>query len=388
MFKLPTPRLAVATLFVFNGALFGAWASRIPAVQQRFDLTHSDLGVYLLLMAIGAMVSFPFSGRLADKLGATKVTIFCATFYSIGLLFIALSPNRYVLGLALFYFGMTHGGMDVAMNGWAAKVEKDLGKSIMSNFHALFSVGAGLGAAFGVLATSLDMTYQTHFIIFSLVLMPIIYISYQVKFNYIAPIEQNAFEKPNKKFSLPKGPLLLLGLIAFSNAVGEGAMADWSAIYLSQILNASDSQAAIGFTIFSIAMVAMRFVGDGLITRYGSQNIVRFSGAMSIIGGLTIAITSNLYFAYLGFGLMGIGYAIVMPLVFTNAAKTASGKSGAAIANIAIFAYGGLLLGPPLIGFIAQISSLRFAFLLFIILATIVFFGAKIFGNKPNTKLQ
>ena len=415
---LRSPRWAVAAMFILNGGLYGAWAARIPSIQQHFDFSPGDLGLLLLLLAGGAIAAFPLSGALSDRFGPSKVTLVCALVYCPALVMIGYSPNVAFLAISIFIFGAAHGAMDVAMNGWAAEVERGYGRSIMSSFHALFSVGAGIGAGFGAIAAWEEIGYSQQFTVFAMMLAPLIWFSAIPARSYgkaagtiigksigdrIEESDPSTETLPNKtkiktqtntqtniqakppvktpKLALPKGALLVVALVAFSCAVGEGAMADWSAVFLVTVIQASEGQAALGFTVFSIAMVTMRFAGDWIITHFGPVNTLRFCGVAALVGSVITATATTLWGGYIGLALMGVGYSIVFPLVFSRAANSSQLSPGVAIASVAIFGYGGLLLGPPMIGFVAEISSLRFSFGIFVLLSLVLVLGAVAFGR-------
>jgi MFS family permease len=384
-----SPRWAVTAMFILNGALYGTWAARIPSIQQAFDLSPGDLGLLLLLMSGGAIAAFPVSGGLTDRFGAARVTLFCAVVCCLAVALVGYSPVIVILCIAVVLFGAGLGAMDVSMNAWAAEVERDYGRSIMSSFHAFFSVGAGLGAGLGAIAAWEEIKYGHQFVAFALMLSPLIWFAalpqvWKTESNSASPIDGTNLAPETKKskgprLALPKGALLVVALVAFSCAVGEGAMADWSAVFLTSVILVGEGQAALGYTVFSITMVAMRFVGDRLIIRFGPVKILRFCGMAALIGSSITATASGLWVTYLGLALMGVGYSIVFPLVFSRAANSKQLSPGVAIASVATFSYGGLLLGPPLIGFIAEISSLRFAFGLFVLLAFVVVIGSVAF---------
>ncbi|MEH6631563.1 MAG: MFS transporter [Halopseudomonas aestusnigri] len=403
--KMRSPRWAVAAMFVLNGGLYGTWAARIPSIQQHFDFSPGDLGLLLLLLAGGAIAAFPLSGALSDRFGPSRVTLVCALVYCPALVMIGYSSNVAFLAISIFIFGAAHGAMDVAMNGWAAEVERWYGRSIMSSFHALFSVGAGIGAGFGAIAAWEEIGYSLQFSAFAMMLAPLIWFSAIPPKSYGAVIGKSTPDLKKEsdlspktiphetrtkspKLALPKGALLVVALVAFSCAVGEGAMADWSAVFLATVIQASEGQAALGFTVFSISMVTMRFAGDRIITRFGPVNTLRFCGVAALVGSVITATATILWVGYIGLALMGVGYSIVFPLVFSRAANSSQLSPGVAIASVAIFGYGGLLLGPPMIGFVAEISSLRFSFGIFVLLSLVLIIGAAAFRQKINQNIR
>ena len=366
--KLHTPWRAVAAMFVLNGALFGIWASRIPRVVDRHDLSSGDLGVLLLLLAAGAITAFPLSGRFSDKIGAAKVTWGVAFGYTGSLFLIALSPSYGAVAVSLFIFGATHGAMDVAMNAWAGEVQRRMARPVMSSFHAMFSVGAGLGAGSGFVAASNGVDIAPHFFFAGTLIAAMTLVI--GKIDWVSDAQNGTSSTP--VFMLPKGPLFAVGIVAFCAALGEGGMADWSAIFLVLTTGASEAKAALGYAVFSTSMVAMRFLGDRVTHRLGAVTAARLAGITAAIGVLCAVVSGTYAMSLVGFALMGIGYALIIPLAFSRAANDPDLAPGVAIASVSTLGYGGMLLGPPLIGFVSQATSIRFAFLILAVLAILI----------------
>lgn len=376
--QIRSPWRAVAAMFILNGALFGIWASRVPAVKQIHDLTPSSLGLLLLLMAAGAILSFPIAGRAADAIGCATITKRIAIVYVACLIFIAFSPSVMILGIALFLFGAAHGAMDVAMNTWAGEAERVLKRPVMSSFHAMFSLGAGLGAASGYFAATLDLSISSHFVLagaaFTAITLPLAWIEWTS--------ETSKQKASGSLFSFPKGALLAVGFVAFCSSMGEGAMADWSAVFLVLTARVQEAQAALGYTVFSVAMVLMRLMGDRIVQRFGIVNSARFAGLAAACGSAIAVFFGTFTFSLIGFVLMGIGYAVVMPLAFSRAANDPNIAPGQAIASVSTLGYGGILLGPPLIGFAADLTSIRAAFGILTALALLIFFLAGVLRKQ------
>ncbi|MDX1743819.1 MAG: MFS transporter, partial [Ruegeria sp.] len=247
---------AVAAMFILNGALFGIWASRIPAVRDHLDLTHEALGYGLLFMAAGAVCSFPVTGRLTDRFGAVSITRVIAVLYTLSLILLAMAGSFWALAGFLFVFGAFHGSMDVAMNAWAAEVEHAYDKPVMSSFHAMWSLGAGLGALSGYGAVQMGLTVMQHFL-----LMGGIVVALTLALSRVPWTSRRAASSGAAVFALPSGALILVGFTALCGALGEGAVADWSAIFLRDITGAKESIAALGYAVFSVTMVAFRLAG-------------------------------------------------------------------------------------------------------------------------------
>ncbi|MGR3368729.1 MAG: MFS transporter [Sagittula sp.] len=378
--SFPSPRLAVSAAFALNGILLGAWASRVPAVVDRFDLSEGTLGLLLLVMGIGALVSFPLAGRLADRLGAFPVTKVLAGVYLVSIVAIGLAPDTTVLAMALFLFGVGHGAMDVTMNSWAAEVERHSGRSIMSSFHAMWSLGAGLGAAGGWLASRQALPIDAHFAVTALVALVIFGPLMHTRWTSA----RTAPQAKGPVFALPRGALVLVGLIAMGAGLGEGAAADWSAVFLADVIQATPSQAALGYAVFSVTMVAMRLNVDRLITRFGAVTVARFSGLTAAAGYLLATAFATLPTALAGFVLMGLGYAAVIPLAFSRAAADPEVPPGQAIASVATLGYGAMLMGPPTIGFVAEATSLRASFLMVGCVALMIAALAPVLGRATR----
>ena len=360
--------LAVSAMFLLNGALYGIWAARIPAMAGRHDLDAGELGLLLLLLAGGAIAAFPLAGRFADKLGAAFVTLRIAVAYTVALALTALAPNVATLALALAVFGATHGAMDVAMNTWAGEAERHIARPVMSSFHAIFSLGAGLGAASGFFAEQWGVGIPMHFIATGSAVAALTLAVARI--GWVSPTQDRVSGTP--LFPLPKGPLVAVGLIAFCTSMGEGAMVDWSALLLIETTQVTPAQAALGYTVFSVAMVSTRLLGDQVTRAYGPTPTARIAGVIATLGAIS-AVSSDSYSVTLtGFGLMGIGYAVIMPLAFSRAARDPHLPPGTAIASVSTLGYGGLLLGPPLIGFVAYASTLRTGFALLAVLAALI----------------
>lgn len=358
---------AVAAMFILNGALFGIWASRIPAVRDHLGLTHEALGYGLLFMAAGAVSSFPVTGRLTDRFGAVSITRVIAVLYTLSLILLAMAGSFWALAGFLFVFGAFHGSMDVAMNAWAAEVEHAYDKPVMSSFHAMWSLGAGLGALSGYGAVQMGLTVMQHFL-----LMGGIVVALTLALSRVRWTSRKASSSGAAVFALPSGALILVGFTALCGALGEGAVADWSAIFLRDVTGAEESIAALGYAVFSVTMVAFRLAGGFVISRFGPVATARFGGVCAAMGVFTVVSTAEPALALIGFALMGIGYAVIMPLAFSRAASDLNVPPGQAIASVATLAYGGLLIGPPLIGFLAEMLTLRLAFAALLPLAVLI----------------
>ncbi len=367
MVGFPRAWSAVASMFVLNGAYFGIWASRIPAVSDALSLSHETLGLALLFLAAGAVCSFPITGRLVDRFGAYGVTLVVGVLYALSLILLGVAGSYAFLCLALFLFGASHGSMDVAMNAWGAEVDRQYKKAAMSSFHAMWSLGAGLGALSGFAAIQAQMSVLAHFLVSGAIVAVL-----TLAIARIGWTSQRSNLSRGKVFAFPTGVLVLVGLSAFCGAMGEGAVADWSAIYLRDSIGAAESVSTLGYAVFSVAMVAVRFMGGWLIGALGPVLAARLGGAFATVGAIAVVAAAVPSTVLIGLGLMGVGYAVVMPLAFTRAANDPDIPQGQGIASVATLGYGGLLIGPPVIGFLAHLASLRLALAVLVPLALLI----------------
>jgi len=345
------------------GSAIGLWASRIPDVKNATGLDESGFGLLLLIMASGAFVAFPLTGVLIDRLGAAPASkilsvALVAVFTTIG-----FAPTTPLLAVAMFLSGFCFGALDISMNGWGAEVEKALGKPVMTSFHGLYSLGAGVAAAAGGLAIKAGLSVPQHFGLWMAVAAP--FLVWFCRQPWPKAEDGRQGSGPDSKaplFALPRGTLALAGLIALVAALGEGAVTDWAALYQIDDLGYSESIAPTAFTVFSIAMVVMRLAGDRAIARYGPVRVARASGVVAFLGCLLLVSGLSIWVVWVGCFVMGIGYAVLFPLAMSRAASDPHMSKGAALAAVATLGYGAFLLGPPMLGFIGDALSLRASF--------------------------
>lgn len=343
---------ALPILFTLFGVIMGSWAGRIPAMAERVHVSHSALSMVLLCGGLGAVLSYPISSRMMGSLGARKTLLFSGLALLCVLIAIGVAPTVPLLMMAVLSLGITASTFDVAINSAATSRETRTGKSELSKLHGLGCAGGLAGATLGSLMASLHIVPGTHFLMLAGPLAALLYFAYTMLEADDAPA---TVEK--KSFSLPRGPLLFLGLIGFLGSMAEGSIADWSGVFLKEHFGASDGLAPLALSAFSVMMLLARLVGDKLKARYGARPLVT-SGAMLGAAGLLFAVLSpNAYFALFGFAVAGLGLSLVFPFVFS-----AAGAQGpAALAGVATMAYSGSLMGPPVLGAIAQGLGMQIA---------------------------
>lgn len=370
--KWNAARLAVLVAFFVNGALLATWVSRIPAIQTKLELSEGTLGIVLLGMGVGVLSALSLAGGFIGRFGSRFVTIAAAVAMCLFIPLLALAPTAITLWAALFLFGAATSTMDVAMNDQAVMVERRAQKPLMSSFHASFSIGALVGAMLGAGIVWLSMGSLSHFILAAL----LFFILMALVARFLLPTESQR-SAGESMFRLPPRVIWPLGAIAFCAAIGEGAMADWSGVYLNHTIQTTTAVAALGFAAFSLTMTIGRLLGDWLATRFNPVLIVRFGGLIAALGILAAIITTQPLVVLLGFAAVGLGVANVIPMAFSAAGKLSSLPPGVGIAGVAAIGYAGFLAGPPLIGLVAEATSLRISLLLVTLLVGTLFFTAQ-----------
>jgi MFS family permease len=375
----PSPaveRRAVAALFFLNGFGFASWATRIPQVQTTLAIGDAALGMALLALAAGSLLSMPLVGALVARHGSARVTGMLSLAFGATLALPALAPTYPLLVAALAIFGACIGGLDVAMNAHAAVNETRVGRPIMASFHGLYSAGGLVGALVGGLCAGAGLEPGRHLLAIAMLAGVM-----AVAANRRLAVDPAREGPPGVVFARPTRELAALAVIAFCVLLGEGAVADWSAVYLTKVLDAEAGVAAAGFAAFSAAMTAGRFAGDRVIQRFGRASVVRWGGAVAGCGILLACLAPSPAPAIAGFTLAGAGLSCLFPCLVSAASGARSMPAGVAIAAIATMGYTGFLLGPPVIGVIAEWTSLRGGLALVALLCAVMFaLGGRVRG--------
>jgi MFS family permease len=378
---LRSSRLAVAGVFFLNGFGFASWVVRIPTVQEKLSLSEGPLGVVLLGGVAGSLLSMPFGGWLVSRLGSRPVVATSAFLTSLALPLLAFASNMPLLVLTFVLLGITVGALDVSMNAQAVAVEKGYGRPIMSSFHAAFSFGGLAGAASGGFAASLGVGLAPHLLGVAILTAVATFPAYRA----LLPASTDvAGEGP--AFARPTRALAGLGVIAFCVLLGEGAMADWSAVYLSGTLGTGPGFAAAGYAAFSLTMAAGRLIGDRLTQRLGPVTLVRSGGALAALGlGLSLAVGQPAV-ALIGFACAGAGFSIVFPVALSAAGRAKDAAPGPAIAAVSTAGYFGFLVGPPAIGFLAEAVGLGAALYVVVLLSATIAVLSRTVGAAARGK--
>ncbi len=372
---LSTPRLRSAAFpFAANGVLYGTWASRIPEIQAQTGLGEGALGLALLGMAVGLVVSASAAGPLVSRLGAHRVTLAALAVFTVVVVGPGLAVGFWSLAAVLVGVGLSSGLLDVSMNAWAAEVEETSGATILGACHGLFSLGGMVGAGLGAAAAALGVPLALHFggsgVVFAGAAL-----AQGARLGTPAP-DRRVAEAGEPVVALPTGPVAGLAALAVAGLIVEGAMADWGAVFLREVLAASPAVAALGFTAFSATMAAARFGADAVTDRVGRRPAGARRAPRSEPPGLVVCVVAPVVaVAVVGFGMVGLGFAAVVPALF-RAASRAPLPPGVGIAAVASAGYLGFLGGPPLLGFVAEAAGLRTSFGILVGLALVVAVGA------------
>ena len=353
-----TFRIAVAALFFLLGICFASWASRIPSIQQTLGLSEAALGLVLLAIPVGLLFSIPFSGWFVAKLGSRKVVSVALILYSLILITIGLAQTKFQLMGCLFLFGFFGNMSNIAINTQAVGVEAIYARSVMASFHGMWSLAGFTAAAIGSVMIGANVVPYRHFIIIALFVLTTIFIA----FRYTLKEDFNKQQKGQKIFVMPDKSLLNLGVIAFCSMICEGAMFDWSGVYFKKVVMAEKAWIGAGYTAFMSTMATGRFVADWFTSKFGVRNTFRISGVLTAAGLMIAVLFPNLVTAIIGFFLVGFGVSSVVPLVYSAAGRSKVMSAGVAIAAVSTIGFFGFLIGPPLIGMIAGLSSLRISF--------------------------
>jgi MFS family permease len=352
-------RLAIFLAFFNLGAGIGLWAVFIPIVRERLDISEGVLGIALLALSAGAMAAMPATGWAIARFGSRTISAAAAILMPLAAALPILAPSLPLFFLAALVPGAAAGTLDVSMNNEAARLELALRRPSMSGFHGLYSVGGLAGAGAGALLVGFGgaASWAAAGVLAGLAL-----VAFAVRGWYLPPATR---EVTRFRFTLPSRALMLLGVLAFLCFGVEGAIADWSALFLAAEKAATPAGAAAGYAAFAASMALMRFVGDRLVSRLGRRRTVAIGGfVLGAGGGLALLATSPILSA-VSFGLVGIGAANIVPVLLSIAARHPRGSGG--VAAVSTIGYLGTLTWPPAIGGIAEVAGLPAALSLIVI---------------------
>jgi predicted MFS family arabinose efflux permease len=373
-----SPRLATFLVFSVNGAMIGTWVAHIPWLQGHLGISRATLGLCLLCMAAGALVSMPLTGHLIDRRPTARVTRSATLLFCLMPALPLLATSPYMLGAILFVFGASNGAMDVAMNAHGVAIQKELDRPIMSSFHGGWSVGgfAAAGLVAVAAAAGLDPRVESLLVGVALLLLSL-WITRRLG-------AANAHSSAGHGLALPTRPVILIGALCFLVMLTEGAIGDWSGIYLRQNVGASPAAAAMAFSGFSLGMAIARLGGDVVNARIGAGRLLRAGTALVAIALGSVVLIGQMVPAVIGFALCGLGIANAVPLLFTAAGRIH--PPGSSLAAAFTLGYTGFVVGPPVIGVLSdQVGLPRTLALLLLAPVIVTVLGRRAIGKSERT---
>lgn len=378
-----SPRVAVSAYFLAAGVGIGAWAACLPALSVSASLDKRELGIILLCFALGAIVAMMSTGRFVSKHGTAIACALCALIFGTILIVVPhVVGIIWLLALLVFIGGGAFGALDVAMNTEASVLERQSGRHIMSSFHAVFSVGSlvGAGASAQLLRMGGDMAT-------CLTAAGIATIALAIFAWFWAALPEGPGDEPQAASavllgSVQKRRLWLVGGLGFLAMMSEGALMDWSAIYLVGTIGTSESVGALGFAVFAAAMAIGRGVGD-MATRALGPSMLLSAGAGVVAVALAVALlVETAPVVFVALALCGLGVANIVPAIFSAAGRIGGEAAGMAMSRVSTMGYAGLLVGPPLIGFVAEATTLAISLSMVVAAACIVAIGGGLVAVK------
>lgn len=346
--------------FLITGLAMSAWAPLIPFVKTRLAIGESTLGLLILCFGVGSLLAMPVTGPLVNRYGCRRIITVSLLLMCVSLVCLAVSPSLPIMAINLLVFGMTLGATDVAMNMQAVVVEKASGRAMMSGFHGFYSLGGIFGAV--VMSALMWLGLSPFHALLCLTAVLLLMLTYCA--NDLLPklpLENNSGER-EPFFVVPRGKVLLIGALCFVAFLAEGAVLDWSAVFLNTLRGIDPIYAGLGFACFSVAMTIGRFTGDKIVNTLGGTRVVFWGGLCAALGFSLVVFIPVTAAAFTGFILVGLGASNLVPVLFTAAGNQTAMPMGLAIAAVVSMGYAGLLAGPAAIGSIAEQSSLHVSF--------------------------
>jgi predicted MFS family arabinose efflux permease len=376
-----SPRLATFLVFSINGAMIGTWVAHIPWLQDDLGISKATLGFCLLCMAAGALVSMPLTGHVLDRRPSGAVTRWTTLVFCLMLPLPLLATSPYMLAAILFVFGASTGAMDVAMNAHGVAIQEKLDRPVMSSFHGGWSLGGFVAAGLVALAAAAGLDPLVESLIVGVALW---LLSLWITGRLGAASAQSS---AGHGLALPTRPVMLIGGLCFLVMLTEGAIADWSGIYLRHNTAASSAAAATAFTGFSLGMAIARLGGDFINTRIGAERLLRVGTALVAITLGSVLLIGQTIPAVIGFVLCGLGIANAVPLLFSAAGRI--DPPGPSLAAAFTLGYTGFIIGPPVIGLLSDQAGLpRTLALLVVALVAVTALGGRALGrlNAPSMR--
>lgn len=363
-------RIGVLTFYLSQGLCFATWASRIPDIKLKFDVTDDFLwGMILFLIPVGKFISIPFSGYTVPKFGSQKMVQVAILGYALSLFLIGISSNVYVLGFCLFLFGVFWNLTDISLNTQGIDIERVFGKTIMGAFHGAWSLAACIGALIGFLMINFQVIPFYHFTIIAVLIAA----SWSINNKYLVKDVSNPLEKEEEetvesikkeKWRMPENVLLQLGLLGLFALIVESAMFDWGAVYFKTTVNAPDSL-QIGFLIFMVMMTVGRFMTNKAYSLFGKKGTIQVAGTLIFLGMAMSSLVPGIVTSSIGFTLVGLGISCMVPTIYSMVGLKSKTPTGIALTILSTISFIGSLIAPPLIGGISKMmdNNIRYAYM-------------------------
>lgn len=353
-------RIALSTYFFISGFFFSTWASRIPSIKESFNLNEAQLGNLLLTMPIGSLIGLPISGWLVSKFESRFPLLASLVFLSLGLTWIGFADNLFELVAAISIFAFSIRIFNISMNTQSITLQKSYTKKIVGSFHGLWSTGGLIGVAFSTVIIDMEIPMHQHLFIVGIIGLIAAFLAFRFLLTKDKSIGGNKLNlgKPDKF-------ILYLGLLVFFAALCEGGMFDWSGVYFKEVVG--EEVFTLGYLIFMLFMALSRFFSDRIMERFGMAKTYILSSSFVATGVLLMISFPYFWPAMIGFSLVGMGVAAVVPMTFILAGTSEKYSAGMAISLITTYSIVGMLLGPPLVGYVAHLFNLKVSFVLFII---------------------
>jgi MFS family permease len=378
-------RVALGAMFFFMGLCFSTWAARIPDIQAKFQLSEGQLGTILLCLPIGSMIGLPIAGWSVHTYGSRAIILAGSFAYAFTLPLIGLANATWMIVPVLVLFGMLGNIMNISLNTQALGLESQMGKSILASFHGLWSMAGFTGAGLGAGLIYFDFTPAGHYAVVTGISIVIVFFSQK----YVINDRKDSEESGGLVLKRPDDLLLRIGMISFLGMMTEGCMFDWSGVYFKKIVLATPEFVALGYVCFMGAMASGRFITDKATNRFGRIPVLQVSGALIFVGLVISVVIPTVYTAAVGFLLVGLGVASIVPVSYGIAGRSKLYSPSVALALVSTISFFGFLLGPPLIGFVADLFDLKVSFALIAInglgIALLSSFRKQVFYSDEKT---
>jgi MFS family permease len=351
-------RWAVSLFYFGMGLSFATWASRIPDIKTALHLSEGSLGSLLFDIPLGQLIMMFFSGRLVTRFGSHRILLIAILMYAFSLTNIGLAQNAWQLFLGLFLFGVFANLTNISVNTQGVYTEGLFKRTIMSSFHGMWSLAGFTGAIVGLGALSLGLSTYTHFVIIALIVVVLVVFN----FKFLIKAKETKVTGKKKGFQKPDSTLIWLGVIGFCCMASEGVMFDWSGVYFKDVVKVPGALVILGYTSFMIMMASGRFFGDGLTHKFGRKKVMQISGCMISCGLFTAVFFPFIVPSTIAFMFVGLGVSTIIPTLYSIAGKHPTIPTGEALTAVTSVSFLGFLIGPPIIGHIAEAFGLRFSF--------------------------